>query len=644
MPSWRDALAEPGSRGQRIRQAVEGIQRPDAAGRGDRELRERPAPSSPISSRCSPAKARARCARLPRRNCPRSTTPHPRARAADQADAAAQGRGRRAQRHPRSARRHRRRRGGAVRRRAVPHVSALRRRSRLALRGAGHLRDRARRLQGGDRRDHRPRRVRPAQVRIRRAPRAARARDRGARAASIPRRRPSPCCPRPRRSTSRSTTRICASTCSARAAPAASRSTPPTAPCASPICRPGSSCSQQDEKSQHKNKAKALKVLRARLYERERQAREAARAADRKSQVGSGDRSERIRTYNFPQGRVTDHRINLTLYKIDKVMNGEALDEIIDALLAEDQAARLAEVRMSASRRIRDRRGRRSPIAAARLGRRRHRRAAPRGAPALAAGARLEPARGARLSGATMAPARAASGSRRWSARRRAREPVSRILGKREFWSLDFALSPDTLDPRPDSETLIEAALGALCRSRPRRIASSISAPAAAACCWRCCRSCRSGRASGIDIVPRARSRRRGGMPRRSGLADRARFLRRRLGDAACRRGADVILANPPYIATGDIDGLAPEVARFEPRAGARWRRRRARRLSRAWRRRSPGCCAPAGIAVSRSAPARRASRGGYWPRQGLTIAAVRHDLSWYGALPRCCAAKVKRR
>lgn len=101
---------------------------------------------------------------------------------------------------------------------------------------------------------------------------------------------------------------------------------------------------QQDEKSQHKNKARALKVLRSRLYELERQARDNARAAERKSQVGSGDRSERIRTYNFPQGRVTDHRINLTLYKIDKVMGGEALDEIIDAILAEDQAARLGAV------------------------------------------------------------------------------------------------------------------------------------------------------------------------------------------------------------------------------------------------------------------------------------------------------------
>jgi peptide chain release factor 1 len=98
----------------------------------------------------------------------------------------------------------------------------------------------------------------------------------------------------------------------------------------------------QDEKSQHKNKAKAMKILRARLYEREREMKDSERAANRKSQVGSGDRSERIRTYNFPQGRVTDHRINLTLYKIDKVMEGEALDEIIEALIAADQAERLA--------------------------------------------------------------------------------------------------------------------------------------------------------------------------------------------------------------------------------------------------------------------------------------------------------------
>lgn len=101
---------------------------------------------------------------------------------------------------------------------------------------------------------------------------------------------------------------------------------------------------QQDEKSQHKNKDKAMKILRARLYDMERQKADSARAADRASQIGSGDRSERIRTYNFPQGRVTDHRINLTLYKLDRVITGECLDEIIEPLISEDQAAKLAEV------------------------------------------------------------------------------------------------------------------------------------------------------------------------------------------------------------------------------------------------------------------------------------------------------------
>lgn len=99
----------------------------------------------------------------------------------------------------------------------------------------------------------------------------------------------------------------------------------------------------QDERSQHKNRARALALLRARLYDAERTAKDAARAAERKSQVGSGDRSERIRTYNFPQGRVTDHRINLTLYKLEEVMSGNALDELIDALITEHQAALLAE-------------------------------------------------------------------------------------------------------------------------------------------------------------------------------------------------------------------------------------------------------------------------------------------------------------
>ena len=101
---------------------------------------------------------------------------------------------------------------------------------------------------------------------------------------------------------------------------------------------------QQDEKSQHKNKAKALKILRARIYDYEQSKLKKSESEERKNQVGTGDRSERIRTYNFPQGRVTDHRINLTLHKLEQVLSGESLDEIIDKLLAEDKAIKLANL------------------------------------------------------------------------------------------------------------------------------------------------------------------------------------------------------------------------------------------------------------------------------------------------------------
>ena len=102
----------------------------------------------------------------------------------------------------------------------------------------------------------------------------------------------------------------------------------------------------QDEKSQHKNKAKALKVLRSRIYELERQKKDEERALSRKNQVGSGDRSERIRTYNFPQGRVTDHRISLTLYKLEQILNGENLKEIISALVTDDNMKKLSELKL----------------------------------------------------------------------------------------------------------------------------------------------------------------------------------------------------------------------------------------------------------------------------------------------------------
>ena len=106
----------------------------------------------------------------------------------------------------------------------------------------------------------------------------------------------------------------------------------------------GISVSQQDEKSQHKNKAKGMKILRARIYELERSRIEQERSKDRKSKIGSGDRSERIRTYNFPQGRVTDHRINLTLHKLEEFLEGEAFDEVIESLTLQAQEESLSNL------------------------------------------------------------------------------------------------------------------------------------------------------------------------------------------------------------------------------------------------------------------------------------------------------------
>jgi peptide chain release factor 1 len=103
----------------------------------------------------------------------------------------------------------------------------------------------------------------------------------------------------------------------------------------------------QEERSQHKNRAKAMKILSTRIYDIQRQKLDAERSKDRKEQVGSGDRSERIRTYNYPQGRVTDHRINLTLYNLDDVMIGKALNEVIDGLVTDAQAAALATLENS---------------------------------------------------------------------------------------------------------------------------------------------------------------------------------------------------------------------------------------------------------------------------------------------------------
>ena len=225
----------------------------------------------------------------------------------------------------------------------------------------------------------------------------------------------------------------------------------------------------QEDRSQHRNRAKALAILRAKLYDYERSKRDAERAAERRGQVGSGDRSERIRTYNFPQGRVSDHRINLTLYKLPQVIEGESLRRadrrarhrapgraargggrvIVSVLVAARGNVGLTTVAQA-----------RRTLAAAF-------RAAGLATPDLDArvlvghALALDHAALAAQAERTLADHEADALSA-LASRRLAREPIARIVGIKEFWGLPFAVNAATLVPRPETETVVEAALAAL--------------------------------------------------------------------------------------------------------------------------------------------------------------------------------------
>ena len=224
----------------------------------------------------------------------------------------------------------------------------------------------------------------------------------------------------------------------------------------------------QEDRSQHRNRAKAMAVLRTRLYDHERQKLDSARAAARRGQVGSGDRSERIRTYNYPQARVSDHRINLTLYKLPQILEGEALGEIIDAsgAGASGRAARRG-------RRVIALRG--TSVAQARRALAEKFRAAGIESPELDARILIGHALGLDHAGLAAAEkqelsAATASTIDALAARRLAREPVARIVGEKEFWGLSFIVTPAVLVPRPETETVVEVALSLVDRAAPLRI------------------------------------------------------------------------------------------------------------------------------------------------------------------------------
>ena len=431
-------------------------------------------------------------------------------------------------------------------------------------------------------------RLRAAEVRIRRPPRAARAGDRdagphphqrlhGRRAARARRGRGDHSSTRP----------SCASTPSAPAAPAASTSTRPTARSASRTCRPASSPSARTTARSTATRPRRWRCWRRGCARRSAASAPRRRPPTRKSLIGSGDRSDRIRTYNFPQGRLTDHRINLTLYKLAAILDGD-LDEVVAALQAARAAEQLALLESGAHER--------------RPTRRQRRRGAGRGARSSASRGSTRSCcwrtcSGARAPGCWRTTTRrstaaAAAAADALFARRAAGEPLAYLVGEKEFHGLMLQVDARVLVPRPDTETLVDWALELLqpncARSRdrgrrPRHRQRRDRAGGEA-------RAARAPRCSATDASAAALARR---ARQRAAARARRRVRARRLVAAAGRPALSTWRSrNPPYIADGD-----PHLAALhhEPRARADRRRRR------------PGGAAP------HRRRRRRAPRAGGW-------------------------------
>jgi peptide chain release factor 1 len=325
----------------------------------------------------------------------------------------------------------------------------------------------------------------------------------------------------------------------------------------------------QDSRSQHKNRASAMNILRSRIYDAERQRIDAARSADRKEKVGSGDRSERIRTYNFPQGRVTDHRINLTLYKLPQVIAGEL--ERIDRRVDDGTSGRatrrpgrcgvipeklFAGRTVETARRALTAQFRTQDIDSAELDAR------------MLVGAVL----GVDLTGLVTSAARLLTRDEAirledLARRHLAGEPVARLLGVKEFWGLALQLSPATLVPRPDTETVVELALeiGRNEHHPDSRLRIADIGTGSGAILLALLSEWPDATGVGTDISPAA-VRTASGNAARLRLAPRAAFVACNYA-AALSATFDLIVSNPPYIRSAEIAGLAREVREYDPLA-----------------------------------------------------------------------------
>ena len=385
----------------------------------------------------------------------------------------------------------------------------------------------------------------------------------------------------------------------------------------------------QDEKSQIKNREKAMKVLRARLYEMALEEQQKAIASDRKSQVGSGDRSEKIRTYNFQQARVTDHRIGLTLHRLQDVLDGD-LDEVVQRPGRpqpgrEAQAGRRAPVAPPRQRAARS-------VAGASLTTRRRGPARP-GSPAPQAGRRPDAAwtpscccatslgwdRAAILArGREPLPPEAASpASTALVGERARRRPLQHLTGTQAFWRHEFLVTPDVLIPRPETEVLVEAALELL-RGVPAPVVVDVGT--GSGCIALSLAAERPDAAvHAVDVsARRARGGARERAPARPGRARRVppgRPARPRWPSLAAR--VDLVASNPPYVDPADLVRLPARGARPRAAPAAARARRAVRHLPAAGRAGRARCCGPAGALAVEVGP-------GHGGRGGGALAAAR--------------------